>query len=259
MILDDICAHKREEVERRKGETPQSVLEDRIRDMRPARNFRQALREEGLSLVAEIKRASPSKGVMLENTDPVELAAVYESSGARAISILTDEVFFKGTLEDLTTVRQNVALPCLRKDFVIDPYQIYEARAAHADAVLLIVRILSDGELRAFLDLTRSLEMHALVETRSEDEIRKALDCGAHIVGINNRDLSTFKVDIRTTLELKRYVPGGVALVSESGIMTGEDARLLEDGGVDAILVGEALVTSKDIRAKIRELIARQP
>ncbi|MDQ1256687.1 MAG: Indole-3-glycerol phosphate synthase [Candidatus Hydrogenedentes bacterium] len=255
MILDEICAHKREEVDVQKTAVPIEKIRDRIQEVRPPRDFREALRKPGISIIAEIKRASPSKGVMLENVDPVELAAVYESSGARAISVLTDARYFKGSLDDLTVVRQNVAVPCLRKDFVIDEYQIYEARAAQADAVLLIVRILSDAQMKEYLDIVRTLGMSALVETCNAEEIQRARDVGAHIIGINNRDLATFKVDIRTTLELKRLVPGGHALVSESGIRTREDVRLLDDGGVDAILVGEALVTSNNIRAKIREFL----
>ena len=247
MILDDICAHKREEVDRQRREVPQAELEERMANVSPPRNFRRALREPGMSLVAEIKRASPSKGILLENVDPVELAALYEAEGARAISVLTDKAFFHGSLGDLTSVRQGVVVPCLRKDFVIDEYQVYEARAAGADAVLLIVRILDDNQLKAYHDLTHDLGMDALVETHSEDEIQRAMNAGAHIVGINNRDLDTFRVNIETTLMLKNCVPGGVALISESGIATREDVRRLDEGGVDAILVGEALVTSKDL------------
>ena len=255
MILDKICAHKREEVDKQKAAVPIKQLQGRARDLRPARDFRAAVRKPGMSLIAEIKRASPTRGVFLEGIDPVEVAAAYEAAGAAAISVLTDEAFFKGTLEDLTAVRQDVAVPCLRKDFIIDEYQVYEARVAEADAILLIVRVLSDQQLEDYLGLVRQLGMHALVETHDAEDIRRALDAGAHIVGINNRDLTTFEVDLKTTLELKKQVPGGHALVSESGIRTRRDVRLLEDWGVDAVLVGEALVTSNDIRAKVRELL----
>ncbi len=255
MILDTICEHKREEIALRKRETPVERLLEAIEQSRPARDFRMALRKDGISLIAEIKRASPSKGVLMEDLDPVGLADLYESSGARAISVLTDERFFKGALDDLTTVHQHVAVPCLRKDFVLDPYQIYEARAAQADAILLIVRILSDDQLREYGDLAESLGMAALVETHTAAEIERAVNVGAHIIGINNRDLDTFEVSLATTLSLKKMVPGGHVLVSESGIHTRDDVRVLEDGGVDAILVGESLVTSNDIRAKIRELL----
>lgn len=255
MILDDICAHKREEVDQAKAATPLEDLEERIESLPPPRGFRDALREPGMSLIAEVKRASPSKGVLLEDMDPVALGALYEQSRARAISVLTDEKFFKGTLDDLITVRQHVAIPCLRKEFIIDAYQIYEARAAEADAVLLIARILSDGQLEEYLNIAQSLGMAVLVETHDAAEIERALKAGAHIIGINNRDLSTFEVDINTSLELRKMVPGGNVLVSESGIRSRDDVRRLEDGGVDAVLVGEALVTSNNIQAKIRELM----
>lgn len=255
MILDAICEHKRAEVELQKSLVPQAALLERIEQVRSPRDFRTALRKPGMSLIAEIKRASPSKGVLVENMDPVEFAAVYEAAGAAAISVLTDNQFFKGSLDDLVTVHQNVAIPCLRKDFIVDEYQIFEARAAQADAILLIVRTLSDLQLRDYLALAHKLGMSTLVETHDAPEIARALDAGAHIIGINNRDLATFEVDVRTTLELRKLVPGGNALVSESGIHTRRDVRLLEDGGVDAILVGEALVTSRNIRGKIRELL----
>ncbi len=255
MILDDICAHKREEVAASKRAVPPAELEERIAGIHPPRDFRAALRAPGISLIAEIKRASPSKGVLIEDMDPVDLANVYEQAGARAISVLTDSRFFQGSLEDLTVVRKDVALPCLRKDFVVDPYQLYEARAAHADAVLLIVRVLADSQLKDYLALAEELGMAALVETHSADEIERAIEVGAHIIGINNRDLTTFEVNVNTTLELKRLVPGGHVLVSESGIETREQVRALEDGGVDAILVGETLVTSKNIHETIRGLL----
>ncbi|NIA15402.1 MAG: indole-3-glycerol phosphate synthase TrpC [Nitrospiraceae bacterium] len=255
MILDKICAYKRREVDERKAETPQSELLEAIEQVREPRPFRDSLRREGIGLIAEIKRRSPSKGVLIADADPVQLAALYEAAGASAISVLTDGPSFGGSLDDLSTVHQNVKLPCLRKEFIIDEYQIYEARAHSADAVLLIVRILDDTQLREYRDLAVSLGMAPLVETHSAEEIERALEAGAHIIGINNRNLTTFEVDIKTTLELKRLVPGGNVLVSESGIHTRDHVRMLEDGGVDAILVGEALVTSRDIRATIHELL----
>jgi len=257
MILDAICAHKREEVERRKAGMPLARLQEAIQRNRPARDFRRALRREGISLIAEIKRASPSKGVLMPEGDAVALANVYEAAGARAISVLTDERFFEGSLEDLTAVRQNVKVPCLCKDFILDAYQIHEARAAQADAILLIVRLLSDQQLKDYLDLARSLRMAALVESHTAEEIERALEINAHIIGINNRNLDTFEVDLNTTMELRKLVSGGHVLVSESGIRTRDHVRMLEDGGIDAILVGEALVTSKDIRAKVEELLGR--
>ena len=257
MILDEICAYKREEVDRRKTETPLADLMERIEEARPARDFRAALRQEGMSLIAEVKRASPTKGVLMENLDPVEVAGVYELSGARAISVLTDQKFFKGSLDDLTAVHTHVSAPCLRKDFMVDEYQIYEARAAEADAILLIVGVLSNEQIKEYASIAASLGMASLVETHDEREIERALETGAHIIGINNRNLNTFEVEINTTIRLKRLVPGGKVLVSESGIHTREHVKTLENGGIDAILVGESLVTSKDINAKIRELLGR--
>jgi len=255
MILDDICAHKREEVEAQRKLVPLFEMEDRIERRRQPRNFRDALRKPGISLIAEVKRASPTMGTVLGDVDPAELAGVYAQSGARAVSVLTDERFFKGSLNDLTSVHQAVAIPCLRKEFIIDEYQIYEARAAEADAILLIVRVLSDDQLRDYQKLAQTLGMGVLVETHDADEIERAMKCGAHIIGVNNRDLTTFTVDINTTLALKKLVPGGYVLVSESGIHTREHVRRLEDGGIDAILVGEALVRSGNITAKISELL----
>jgi indole-3-glycerol phosphate synthase len=257
MILDDICRHKRDEVDLRKAVAPLRALQERCVQRPPARDFRCALRKEGISLIAEIKRASPSKGPLMPNLDPVGLAKTYEAAGSRAISVLTDERFFQGSLADLTAVREIVSAPCLRKDFVIDEYQIYEARAADADAILLIARVLSDQQLKDYLELARVLDLAALVETHTADEIERAMAAGVHIIGVNNRNLATFEVDLRTTLELRRLVPGGYVLVSESGIATRDDVRALEDGGVDAILVGEALVTSANVPAKIRELLGR--
>lgn len=255
MILDEICAHKRAEVDKAKSTVCLAELREQIERRRKPRDFRAALRQPGISLIAEVKRASPTLGTFLDNVDPAELAGVYKQAGARAISVLTDEKYFKGSLADLVAVHAAVPIPCLRKEFVIDEYQIYEARAAEADAVLLIVRCLSDAQLKDYLHLADALGMAALVETHTAEEIERAINAGAHIIGINNRDLTTFTVDINITLELKRYVPGGYVLVSESGIHTREHVRRLEDGGIDAILVGEALVKSGDICGKVHELL----
>ena len=255
MILDKIVAHKREELALLKSAVPIAQIRERLELLDSPRDFRAALRREGISLIAEFKRASPSRGDILPGVESVEIAALYEQCGARAMSILTDRAFFKGSLDDLTSARQNVRIPCLRKEFIIDEYQIYEARAAQADAVLLIVRILSDAQLKEYLNVAEALGMAALVETHSAPEIERAVRAGAHIIGINNRDLDTLEINFETTLRLKRLVPGGHVLVSESGIHTREQVKRLEDGGVDAILVGESLMMSKDIRAKIRELL----
>jgi len=256
MILDEIVAHKREEVAASKQNIPLATLEDTIESLGPARDFRQALREPGIALIAEIKRASPSRGTILPaDTDVVSLGELYEQAGARAMSILTDAKYFSGSIEDLRQVRRNSALPCLRKEFMIDPYQVYEARAGSADAILLIVRILDHQLMKDLHDLAKSLGMSTLVETHTEEEIERALKIGAHIIGINNRDLDTLTEDLDTTMRLKKRVPGGHILVSESGIRTRDDVKRLEDGGIDAILVGTSILTSNDYRAKIRELM----
>jgi len=258
MILDEICEYKKFEVARRKAAEPEErVIEDATYRKRP-RDFAAALRKPGMSLIAEIKRHSPSKGKLMDCDDPLPLAKVYEEEGARAISVLTDAEFFHGTLDDLERVRGGVDLACLRKDFMIDDYQIHEARAHGADAILLIMRILSDVQMRDYLAAAREWGMSALTETHSAGEIERALGAGATIIGINNRDLDTFETDLNTTLELRSLVPKGCIVVSESGIHTGDDVRKLEDAGVDAILVGEALVTSGDTRAKIRELLGHE-
>ncbi len=257
MILDEIIEHKRAEVAAQKSKVPLDMVMEGIERMEPARDFRGALRRDGVSLIAEIKRASPSKGDIMPDVNAVELASVYEQSGARAISVLTDAKYFKGSLSDLTEVHNHVRIPCLRKEFIVDPYQIYEARAAGADAILLIVRVLSDQEIREFQRIAAKLGMAALVETHSLEEIVRAKDAGAHIIGINNRDLDTLSVDVNVTLNLRTKVPGGVTLVSESGIYTRAHVKALEDGGVDGILVGESLLTSRDIRGKIMELLGR--
>jgi len=257
MILDEICAHKREELAHRKRCVPLDHLKEQIERARRPRDFREALRMSGISLIAEIKRASPVKGVLQNEMAPADLARMYEQGGARAISVLTDERYFQGSLEDLIAVHQATVLPCLRKEFIMEEYQVYESRAAEADAILLIVRILSNEQLADYIRLADELGMACLVETHTAEEIERALHAGADIIGINNRDLSTFETRLATTLELRRHVPDGHALVSESGIQTRDHVRMLEEAGVDAILVGEALLTSKSIVEKIRELLGK--
>ena len=255
MILDEIIEKKREEITKQRADVSAAELEEAIAHVEAPRDFRGALRRDGISLIAEIKRASPSHGDILPDMDIHALAEVYEQSGARVISVLTDPAYFKGSLNDLRAVHRHTRIPTLRKEFIIDPYQISEARASGADAILLIVRILGEQELKDFQKIAKGLGMAALVETHSEEEIERALSVGAHIIGINNRDLDTLDTDVDNTIRLKKGVPGGVTLVSESGIHTREHVRMLEGGGVDAILVGESLLTSNDIRAKINELL----
>lgn len=255
MILDEIVAHKRQEVNQRKTHLPLREIQERLEKTPRPKDFRAALRMEGISIIAEIKRRSPSRGDMLPHVDAVELAALYEQAGARAVSILCDNKYFGGSLDDLSKVATHVNIPCLCKEFIIDPYQIYEARLAGADAVLLIVRILSDDDLRSFQREAAALGMAALVETHNEDEIRRALRVGAPIIGINNRDLDTLEVDVQTTMRLKRLIPGGNVLVSESGITSRHEVKLLEGNGVDALLIGESLLTSQNIREALETLL----
>ena len=255
MILDEIVDYKKEFVANAKSTVPLSELQEKLEEAEAPRDFRGALRKEGIRLIAEVKKASPSKGVMLKDLDPIGLASLYEQCGASCVSVLTDEKYFQGSLDDFIHVHRGIKLPCIRKEFVIDPYQIYESRAASADAILLIVRILSDEQLREYREIAESLGMAVLVETHDQEEISRALDTGARIVVINNRDLGTFDVDYKRSLELKKHVPGGVVLVSESGIHTREQVQALDDGGIDAMLIGEAFVTSSNIASKVRELL----
>jgi len=207
------------------------------------------------NLIAEIKKASPSRGVIREDFDPVEMAEVYEENGAAAISVLTDKKFFQGSINFLPEVRRVTGVPLLRKDFIIDEYQIYESRVYGADALLLIAAVLSREEMDSFLSLSRDLGLDCLVEVHSEEEVRKVLETSAEIIGINNRNLRTFEVDLSTTLRLKRLIPSNKIVVSESGIRSREEVRLLAGEGIAAILVGEALLRSEDVGEKMRELV----
>lgn len=258
MILDCICQQKQIEVAQRKAEAPVARLIERARAAGTPRGFEAALKRPGMSLIAEIKRHSPSKGKLMDCDDPLPLGRAYEEAGARAISVLTDEEFFHGRLADLERVRGGVKAPCLRKDFIIDEYQIHEARAHGADAILLIARILSDAQMRDYLQLAREWGMGALTETHSAAEVGRAVKAGAAIIGINNRDLDTFNVDLNTTIALRKLIPENRTVVGESGIHTRDDVLKLQDAGVDAILVGEALVKSGDPRAKISELLGHE-
>jgi len=255
MILDKIYEYKKSEVSRRKSVAPVTQVIKLAKAAPAPRDFARALIGPEIRLIAEIKRHSPSKGKLMNFDDPLLLGRLYEEEGARAISVLTDCEFFHGSLDDLERVCGGVNVPCLCKDFIIDEYQVHEARNHGADAILLIARILPDEQLRAFLQTAEIWGMGVLVETHSAGEIERAVNAGAKIIGINNRDLDTFDTDLNTTLELRGLVPKGCIVVSESGIHTREDVAKLEDAGVDAILVGEAILTSDDICKKIRELL----
>ncbi len=256
-FLERIVAATRADLAVRQAETPLEALRARLADAPPPRNFAAALEplaNGSARLVAEVKRASPSKGLLAERFDPVAQARAYEAGGAAAISVLTEPRYFLGSLDHLRAVRQAVRLPVLRKDFILDPYQVYEARVAGADAVLLLCSLLDDSQLRDLLQLTSSLGMDALVESHDEDEVRRAVAVGAHIVGVNARDLRTFAVNMNIVRRLRAHVPRGRIFVAESGIATPADAASARAFGADAILVGEALMRAPDPAAKAREL-----
>jgi indole-3-glycerol phosphate synthase len=253
-ILDKIVADKKEEVKRAKSSTPLAALKERIGKRKP-RDFAGAIKGKGLKLIAEVKKASPSKGVLCPDFKPVELAQTYERNGAAVISVLTESKYFQGSLEHLTAIREKVNTPLLRKDFIFDEYQIYESAASGADAILLITAILKKETLEAFLELSDKLKLSCLIEVHNEEELTRALLAGAKITGINNRDLNTFKIDTNTTRRLRMLVPEEIIVVSESGINNQDDIKKMKECKVDAVLVGEALVTAKDIPAKMKELL----
>lgn len=257
-ILDKILAHKVEELAQRKSRSPLNVLREMSQRVSPPYNFAAALRREAVALIAEIKKASPSQGVLLEDFDHRALATTYARNGAAAISVLTDEQFFQGHLSYLEEVHQTVATPTLRKDFIIDEYQIYEARIARADAVLLIVAALTDAQLQSLHDRTTALSMAALVEVHNETELERALKIGATLIGINNRDLKTFEVDLGTTARLAPLVPDDVTLVAESGIKSAQDVAQMGVLGAHAVLVGEALVKATDVAQTVREFSSQK-
>jgi indole-3-glycerol phosphate synthase len=251
VILDEILAHKRLEVAERKLVRPRRSLSPLERP----RSFSVALRQPGVSFIAEIKRKSPSGGELRPGASAADLAAMYKTAGAAALSVLTDAKYFGGSDDDLVSARAVSSLPALRKDFVVDPYQIHDARALGADAILLIVRALSDLLLRELLDLTRSLGLEALVETHSAAEVERALHAGAKIIGVNNRDLDTLVTDVSLAPRLRSMVPPECIFVAESGISQPEQVSELLAAGVDAVLIGEALLRSPDPGAKLRSLV----
>ena len=250
MILDRIVAETRRQLPITKAATPLSTLEARLEPAPPPRDLSAALRAPGVSLIAEVKRASPSRGLLCPDLDAVSLARTYAENGAVAVSVLTDEPFFQGSLRYLDEIRASLGAACpplLRKDFLLEPYQIIEARAHGADAALLIVAILDAPQLEELHQLAAELGLTALVEVHDERELEIALEAGAQVIGINNRDLTTFAVDLGATERLRPMVPAGVVVVSESGYHSPEDIRRAAGCEVDAVLVGESLVTAPDV------------
>jgi indole-3-glycerol phosphate synthase len=257
-ILSQILADKRNEVDCARRRLPAEKLRDRA-DAAPAvRSFSGALKAAPLpALIAEVKKASPSKGIIREDFDAVAIARIYADNGAACLSVLTDEPYFQGHLRYLSAVRAAVDRPLLRKDFIIDGYQLLEARAAGADAVLLIAAALTDDKLAELLDETRALGMEAIVEAHDADEVTEALRSGATLIGVNNRDLHTFRTTIQTTLDLLPAIPSECLVISESGINRRADVERLGVAGVHAVLVGEALMREPDIAAKMHELLGQ--
>jgi indole-3-glycerol phosphate synthase len=271
MILDEIVEAKTEELAERKQTMLLTALQERIRvQFLEEPDFTTALKGDGVRLIAEVKKASPSRGVICPNFDPIELARTYAQSGVAAISVLTEERYFGGSLEHLSTISQEMErlgvggaeinrkeriIPVLRKDFIFDPYQVYESKAYGAAALLLIVAILSDTQLTELLTLSHELGMKCLVEVHNEAEMERAVMSGAQIIGINNRNLKTFAIDLETTRRLRPLIPQDRIVVSESGIKNRGDVQKLQQWGVDAMLVGEALVAAGDVAEKVRELL----
>ncbi len=252
--LEEIVRAKRIEAAALTVPTTMQALRKQAETVDGPRGFLRTLKSTPRALIAEVKRASPSRGLLTQSFDPGEMAKSYERGGAEAISVLTDKEFFKGSAEDLVAARTAVRCPVLRKDFVLTQAQVLESRAMGADAVLLIARILKDEELVALREAAHRLGMDALIEAHNEEEVLRAVASGATLVGINNRDLDTFHVDLTTSERLRRVIPEGIVTVSESGVMTKEDADRLYEAGFDAILVGEGIVRTEDREAAVRAL-----
>ena len=258
MILNEIIANKKEELSETKRQVPFLDIKSKASHAEPTRGFGKSLTGPGdIRLIAEVKKASPSKGVIRDEFDPVTIAKIYEESGASSLSVLTESRFFQGNLAYLGLIRKAVKLPLLRKDFIIDEYQIHEARAAGADAILLIAACLEKQQIEDYLAIAHQLGLDVLVESHTYKELDKSLHAGATLVGINNRDLTTFTVSLQTTLDLLKDIPDDRIVVSESGIRTRDDVAKLHQAGVDAVLVGESLMREKDIGKKVKELLGR--
>ena len=262
MFLETIVKNKRAELVHLKREQPLDLMKERITESPPLRDFKRALMSPAtagetttIRIIAEVKKASPSKGIIREDFNPVELACTFEENGAVALSVLTDKKYFQGDFDYLASIKRATAIPLLDKDFIIDPYQIYQARMYGADAVLLIAAILSDDLLADYLELTKQLGLSALVEVHTLDELQRVLAMNTPIIGINNRNLATFQVSIKTSLELLTYIPEGTLIVSESGIDSKKEIISLRERGVHAFLIGEALMKEPDAGKKLRELI----
>lgn len=263
MILDQIAEATRIRVNNAKEQLPLTAIIERLQmegritsfSNRNEKTFSEALSKPGMSVICEVKKASPSKGVIAEDFPYLQIAEEYEAAGADAISVLTEPEYFLGSTEYLENIRKKVGVPLLRKEFIVDDYQLYESKLVGADAVLLICTLLGEKYLKPYLDICRSLKLSALVEAHTEEEVELALQSGAQIIGVNNRNLQTFEVDLNTSLRLRRLVPKEVLFVAESGIRNREDMKQLKEAGVDGVLIGETLMRSnrkKELLAELR-------
>lgn len=254
-ILDELAGYAKERVQNSKRKLPLGELLNTVSAMPKGDGaFEKALRKDGMSFICECKKASPSKGIIAENFPYLSIAKEYEQAGADCISVLTEPKWFLGSDEYLSEIAKNVSIPCLRKDFTVDEYMIYQARVLGASAVLLICAILDKSQLKEYLEISSALGLSALVEAHSEKEVETALECGARIIGVNNRDLRDFSVDTSNSRRLRKHIPQDIVFVSESGIRNAEDVSLLRDAGVDAVLIGEALMKAPDKKQMLRKL-----
>ena len=256
-ILDQLAEHARRRTQLAMERVSAEEMRERAFSL-PKLDFRfeKALKRDGISVIAECKKASPSKGLIAENFPYLDIARAYEEAGADAVSVLTEPKWFLGSDRYLQEIAGAVSLPCLRKDFTVDPYMIHEARVLGASAVLLICSILPERSLQAYLEESERLGLSALVEAHDQEEVKTALRVGARIIGVNNRNLKDFTVDTENSRRLRDIVPGDVVFVSESGVRTAEDVRLLRENGVDAVLIGETLMRAEDKKAKLKELLS---
>ena len=260
MILDEIAAKTRERVEEAKMVVPLEKIREQAMAMPRDKSFpfREALRKKGIQFICEVKKASPSKGIIAEDFPYLTIAEEYEAAGAAAISVLTEPFYFQGDDNFLREIARKVRIPIIRKDFTVDEYMIYEARILGASAILLICAILSEEEIKRYQQIAEELGMSALVEAHDEEEVKMALRCNAGIIGVNNRDLQTFQVDIDNSIRLRKLVPEEIVFVSESGMKEREDIRRLEENGTNAVLIGETLMRSPDKKAILEELSGRK-
>jgi len=255
MIFDDIVLKRKEQLESAKSNISETEIIRLAKSIStPTKDFKSALAKNEMSFICEVKKASPSKGIIAEDFDPVEIAKTYEKAGADAISVLTEEFYFKGSNDFLTAIRRQVSIPLLRKDFIIDPYQIYEARVIGADAILLIAALLDTETIIEYKKIAGEIGLYCLVEVHNEEELQKVRKADCDIIGINNRNLKTFDVTLETTARLAKLIPNEKVIVSESGIVTNEDIEFVQENGANAVLIGETLMRSSNVSKTLEEL-----